>query len=45
MCSCQSWGEYGADEGVAIDFSCAKGAQSASVCRVLSEMDTDSSDH
>ena len=45
VCSYQGWGAYGADEGLAIDFIFAKGAQSASVCRVLSDMDTDISDH
>ncbi len=43
--SYQGWGAYGADEELAIDFIFAKGAQSASVCRVLSDMDTDISDH
>lgn len=43
--SYHDWGSYTADAGAAIDFIFAKGAVSASVCRVLSETDTDVSDH
>lgn len=43
--SYQNWGEYSADPGMAIDFVFAKNIASAASCRVLSDTDTDISDH